>query len=535
MTTTLVETEQELRPQAEPTRSRRHPIALIVAYLVAIAAAAAMYQPWASTPFDIIDFSEFLPFLYQHDSIRERFAAFVSYFVNQGRFDLLSYLLIIWKWSFFGSNVVGWQVARFVEMCAIVVAVYLLLRRLGSERWGAAFGASLFIVAQTASQAWIRLTMGEPFGLLAIIGASLIATRYQTATRWRTSAAGIAILIALTLLAKEMLIVFVPFVLLLACTSDGSGGWQPIRLTKRNVWLAMLLGIGTLAVLIPVAVVALRASAGAYVSDYGTGAPSLDRLLYSLTVILMPVSGLLEPRLSFARLSANLILFAIVATGLLLLLSEPALKRKWSPLAVGALLLVAVGAVIYLPWPYFQNFYGLPFLLGPALLVALSITSIESLRPSWRWAAYAGCVAIFVQGASYAAHDSRSAIAARRINRVLINDLAAHSTADSVVVAMRFLPSQPWQGRGPTLGRYATAVLPGQHIPEISDALCPATLPMLRQGVGNAILVTYSSQCGAFPAPARSLRYYYTYLQWPTLTPRRDSLVVGILGPDGSK
>ena len=58
---------------------------------------------------------------------------------------------------------------------------------------------------------------------------------------------------------------------------------------------------------------------------------------------------------------------------------------------------------------------------------------------------------------------------------------------------------------------------------------------MLRQGVGNAILVTYSSQCGASPVPARALRYYYTYLQWPTLTTRRDSLVVGILGPDVSK
>jgi hypothetical protein len=137
----------------------------------------------------------------------------------------------------------------------------------------------------------------------------------------------------------------------------------------------------------------------------------------------------------------------------------------------------------------------------------------------------------------YAAHDSRSAIAARRINHVLVKDLAEHPSADSIVVAMRFLPTQLWQGRGPTLGRYAKVALPDGHIPEVSDALCLATLPMLREGVGNAALVTYSDQCGAFPipVPARNLRYYFTYLAWPSLAPKRDSLVVSILGPDGPK
>lgn len=287
--------------------------------------------------------------------------------------------------------------------------------------------------------------------------------------------------------------------------------------------------------LVPVAVVALRASAGAYASDYGTGSPSLDRLLHSIVVILFPASGPLGSHLSLAHLFANLLFLALTIAGVTLARTDSGLTRLWSSLGASALVLVAVGALMYLPWPYFQSFYGLPFLLAPALLMALAITSIERIRPSWRWAAYAACVAIFVQGASYAAHDSRSAIAARKMNRVLIGALATQPSADSIVVAMRYLPSQSWQGLGPTLGRYAKAVLPDQRIPDISDALCPATLPMLRQGVGNAILVTYSSQCGAFPMPARTLRYYYTYLQWPTLTPRRDSLVVGILGPDGSK
>jgi hypothetical protein len=531
MPATVIDTEQRTHHPVVPTRSHRLPIALILACVIGIVAAGVIYQPWKDTPFDIIDFSEFLPFLYQHDSFQARYSAFVGYFTSQGRFDLLSYLLIVWKWSIFGSSEAGWQMGRFIEMNGIVFAVYLLLRRLGAGRWGSVAGAALFVVAQTASPAWIRLTMGEPIGLLAIIGAALIATRYQDTSRWRASGTIIAALLATSLLAKEMLVAFVPFVLLLACARHESGELERLRLTRRNVWLVGLVGAGVIAVLVPVAIVALRATAGAYVADYGTGHLSPDRFIHSFMVVLLPVAGPQELHVSFAHFSGNVMFFAIVFTGLWLARGDPALRHRWSPLGVGAVVLAAVGAAIYLPWPYFQDFYGLPFLLGPALLVAIAITSIEKVRPSWRWAAYAACVAIIVQGALYAAHDSRSAIAARHINRALVSDLAEHPSADSIVVAMRFLPSQAWQGRGPTLDRYARAVLPGQRIPTISDALCPATLPMLRQGVGNAMLVTYSSQCGAFPVPARTLRYYYNYLHWPTLAPRRDSLVVGILGP----
>lgn len=531
MPATLIDPEQRTHSPLAPTRSHRLPTALIAAFLVGIVAAAAIYQPWKNTPFDIIDFSEFLPFLYQHDSFQARYSAFVGYFASQGRFDLLSYLLIVWKWSLFGSSEAGWQVARFIEMSGIVLAVYLLLRRFGAGRWGSVAAASLFVVAQAASPAWVRLTMGEPIGLLAIIGAAMIAIRYQDTQRWRAAGALIAVLLATSLLAKEMLVAFVPFVLLLACARHESGDLERLRPTRRNLWLLGLVGVGVIAVLVPVAIVALRASAGAYVADYGRGHLSLDRFIYALTVILLPGSGMREPHLSFARAAANVVFFAIVATGLWLSHTESDLRRRWSPLAVGALALAAAGAAIYLPWPYFQDFYGLPFLLGAALLLASAITAIEITRPSWRWVAYAGCFVIFAQGATSAARVSRAAIGERRINFVLANDFAAHPGADSIVVAMRYLTTQAWQGRGATLGRYARAILPDKTIPPVSDALCNATLPMLREGVGNAVLVTYSDQCGAFPVPSRTLRYYFTYLHWPTLAPQRDSLVVGILDP----
>lgn len=519
---------QDARALVPRPKSR---IAITAVGLAGILVAAIVYVPWTRAPFDILDFSEFLPFLHQHDSLWGRFEAFVAYYASRGRFNLLSYLFIDAKWSLFGGSVAGWQLARFAEMCLIVVAVFLFLRRLDLDRWGSAFGASLFVIAQTASPAWIRLTMGEPFGILAILGALLIAVRYQNTSRWRASAAMIAALLAAALLAKEMLAALIPFVLLVACTSDGDGGWRRPRMGKRDVFLVAVVAGVSLVVLVAVAIVALRASAGAFVSDYGTGLLSLDHFIHSFAVILLPVSGLFAPRYSAAQLSASLVYCVIVASGVWLSRTDPVLKRRWSPLLVGALALPAVGALIYLPWPYFQDFYGLPFLLGPAALLAIATTSIARKRPTWRWAAYAGCLAILCQGAMSAAHASRSAIAARRINVAVVGEFAKHPDADSIVVAKRYLASQAWQGLGPTLGRYARAIMPDQHIPALYDATCNATLPMLSKGVGNAMLVTYSSQCGAFPVPARTLRYYYTYLDWPTFIPKRDSLVVGILGP----
>jgi hypothetical protein len=232
-----------------------------------------------------------------------------------------------------------------------------------------------------------------------------------------------------------------------------------------------------------------------------------------------------------------LVFFVIVALGLGLAHESDALRRHFQPLALGALSLALAGAFVYLPWPYFQAFYGLPFLLCPAILLAVAITLLEELRPSWRWLMYAGVATMLSQGGVYAAHESRSAIAARMVNRALVEDITQHPGVDSVVVVMRTHPpaAQAWQGRGPTLHRYAKAVLPGRHIPSISEADCSTAIRMLGNGIGNAILVSYSTSCGTLPASTRTARWDYTYLDWPTLIPRPDSLVISIVGPDGER
>lgn len=504
------------------------------ALLLGVVAACAIYVPWARTPFDIIDFSEFLPFLTGHDSFSARLGDFMTYYASQGRANIVSYLFIVWKWALFGDSEPGWQLARFVQMVCIVAGVYLLLRRLESSRLGAAAGAALFIAARTASPAWMRLTMGEPLGLMLLIAAALIATRYQETPHWRASGLIIALLVAATLLTKEMLIAVVPFVLILAWTWRQSADSDNSIYSQRNRYVALLTVVATIAAGILVVAVAMRAQAGSYASDYSRGLLSTDHFMYNLGVILLPTARSHADGLPVMLQIGNVILFAILCLGALATRRLPLHARRWGQLALGGFALAVTGAAIYLPWPYFQEFYGLPFLVGPALLLALSITAIQRAHPSFRVsvALAAACLIALAQGALSAAHDARRSIGERKLNLALVNALGANSSVDSVVVALRRLPSQAWQGRGPTLGRYAKALYPDKPFPTISDAACRATLPMITNGPGNALLVSYSDQCGQFPVSTRSLRYYYRYIDWPNVSVRSDSLIVSILGPE---
>jgi hypothetical protein len=494
--------------------------------------AAVVYQPWINTPFDILDFSDFLATLRQNDSFTSRVTALTRQYAAQGRFNLLNYTFLAWKWSLFGWNEAAWQVARSAQMLLIVSVSYVLLRRLGAGRWGAVAGAALFIVAQTASPAWIRLPMGEPLGLMAVLGAALIATTYQGTAKWKAAGAGIAILLTATILTKELLIVLVPFVLLLACARRTGGEFLLPLFTRRNVWLVSITTGGVFAVGIPVAVIALRAPPAAYSSDYGGGTLSLGHFLYSFLSIMLPVRGLFSGEASLSSQLGNLLFLGIVLAGWLLAREDAEVRHLWMPLGMAAVSLAAAAAVIYLPLPYFQDYYGLPFVLAPAVLLALAITAIERRRRVWRWVAYAGCAVALTQGALYAAHDSRATIAARKIHRALVDDFAAHPTADSIVIAVRNVQAEPWKRRGPTLGRYARALLPNQHFPTLVDLPCSDMPFLVHGGIGNAMLVSYSTQCGGIARPARVIREDYTYIGWPVLAFVPDSLVITIAGPD---
>jgi hypothetical protein len=486
--------------------------------VLCLAIALLLYRPWEPRPFDILDFSEFLPLLTAHDSFGERVAALVRhYFMEQGRANVLSYGIIALKWTLFGGSPVAWQLARFALLLASIGGAFSLLRRLGASAAAAALGASLFLVANTASVAWTRLTMAEPLGLALMLVAAHASLTVHSAARWKRQAIVIALALTLAVLAKEMLIACVPFVLLLAMRD--SSGRMTYR-TRRVLMVVAMTAVGCAVALVPVVLAAFGATSESFTAAYGAGSftPAWYAELVSRMLLLKPV---LFP--------GNLILAVVLLTGLLV-----ALERKDRPalvLAGIALSLPLVAAVLYLPWPKFEQFYGLPYLLGLALLLAVALTQIERRWQHGKLLAYAGCVVALGYHALNAAQSARESAARQVVNARVADVLASHSRGDSVVVAMSYLVRQSWQGTGPTLQRYALAAPPGARVGAATDVPCAEGGRRYKEGLGRSVLVTFSNQCGSLPRGAVTVREHYSYLDWATLRVVHDSLRADILLP----
>ncbi|HEX6965129.1 MAG TPA: hypothetical protein VF166_04950 [Gemmatimonadaceae bacterium] len=506
---------------------------LAISAAVGVGLALAIYQPWRALPFDVRDFSEFLPLLLHNNSFAARLHAFTDYYASQGRLNILSYLFLVLKWSVFGWHSAGWQLARFVEMCGIVAGVFLTLRRMGAARAGAVAGAALFIVASTAEPSWTRLTMGEPLGTMAMLGALWLAAGYQRATRRPRDGVAIAILLALALLAKEMFVATVPFVLLVALCFEGPDRVVIPERTARNIRVVVASAIACLLVLVPVAITALRVSGERFAAQYGAAALSSDRVLHLMGVLLLPVHPAYAPRIAPLLFPANLLFVLLVIAGWALAVREPVTRDAAALLGFVALLLPLLGAIAYAPWPLFEDFYGLPFLIASAMLVALAVTYIERYAPRGTWAAYAACVVMLGYSATTTQHAARASAARQEVNDELSRALVANAYPDSVVMATRFITPQQWEGTGPTLRRYALVFHPGVTLPPIRDALCPATKPiyaaLYQDPHDRHMLITYSDECGVFPRPMQSFVRYYHYIYWPTLQRRTDSLRADLL------
>ena len=458
----------------------------------------------------------------------DRFRALVDYYASlQGRLNLFAYAFIALKWSVFGPDTAAWQLARFAQMCGIVMGVFILLRRLDTSRAAAVAGASLFISASGAAHGWYRLTMGEPLGFMLMLGAALVATAYHEASRWRPMAAAIALLLVGSLLAKEMLVGGVPFVLFIACCWRPKHAVAPLRCTPRNVWLIASTLLATAAVLLPVGVIALSARPDSFSSAYGTAAISAGRFVDILQAMLLPVYPVFQ-------FPANLLYLVTAVTGWWLVFKHSPTRRHPLTLLAVALSLPVMGAVLYLPWPKFEQFYRLPFLLGPALLLAWAVTWIQHYAARAVWIAYIGCAGIVAYSSINAQRLARTAGARQEVNAAVAGSLVAHASRDSVMVATPALLPVPqrWWGPGPSLRRYAGVMARAATLPPVRDADCLSAAALLRAGVGRAALISYSTWCGVLPHPTQTVRRQYSYIDWLTLTPRTDSLRADIFAPE---
>jgi hypothetical protein len=509
-------------PGRAATRARAATITTAAGGALLLLMALGMYRPWESQPFDILDFSEFLPLLTGSDGFIGRFTALVRhYYTEQGRFNVLTYAGLAMKWTILGDDASAWYLLRFSLMLAITGGSFALLRRLGASTIAAASGATLFLVANTASVAFTRLTMAEPLGLAMLLIASHVAAGFQSSRAWRRDAAVIAGALALAILAKEMMVACAPFVLLLATSRGADGSFGPPRVDARAIRLAVVTALACGAALVPVGLAALGASSESFTASYGT--TSLTPMWY---VELVGRMMLLQPLL----FPGNLLLAIVLLTGLTVALRHGDRRETWTRVALAASLPLT-GALLYLPWPKFEHFYGLPFLLAPAILLATALAAIDRRWPRGAWVANGAVILALLFHGLNATQGARESAARRAVNAKVAGILATSPRGDTIVVASPYRVRQAWQGTGPTLSRYAAATHAGVARRPAVDVPCTEGGRRYKFGLGSAVLVSYSDMCGSLPRTDVTVREPYSYIDWATMSVRRDSLRADVLFP----
>jgi hypothetical protein len=490
------------------------------------ALAVWLYRPWQSRAFDVLDFSEFLPLLNAAHGFPARLASLTDYYAGvHGRFNLLSYAALAAKWSWLGDHPLLWQLLRAAELLLIAAAAFMLLRRLSAGVFGAALGATLLLFSYSAALPWVRLTMGEPLGLCCALAAALLATPLDEAEPRSSTAVALAagLLLAAAVLAKEMLVLWVPAVLLIAVTRVSEG-----RLTlrrrdpvARRFGLSLLAGglLASLAVLY----VARKTSVAGYAATYGEASATLTRFgeILQRQFLPWPITGRSD---GTVMLLAALLFIGVILAGMRAGLRDPA-RRGSSVRALWlGLSLPVLGTLVYLPWPVYSPFYGYPFVFGSGVLLATALTNLRVLGGrAERWGG-AAAVAALLLGVPHAVHLARAAAAQQEVMTAVARVLPEARGAQRIVAAVAALPAQAWQGTAPSLARYAVATTPGLVLPPAQDLRCGDAGKLLTDGVSGVVLLSFSTNCGAIQGAELVIRSDYSYWQWEPPGFRRDSV-----------
>ena len=499
---------------------RRH--APLVAWAIAWCLLALfVYRPFQPRPFDVLDFSEFLPILQRASGWSEKVVELTAYYASQGRLGFTSYALLAGKWMVFGDQTVLWQLARCVQMGAVALLLYLLLRRWGATVLGSALASTLVLCSQTAAPAWVRVTAAEPLGTMVVLGAMLLASHYNASARKGTI--GIALLLSLLILSflKEMFLAAWPGVLAMSVLVSPDGTWSARRPDRSHY--ALIVSSTALIVLcaIPILYVASHAPATAYATLYGSAGVSIGDAVFSYLTILIPFVPFVYP--------ANVgVLGADLGFVLLLLIGWRLYFRNAGSLLHARLLLLfglafpLACVVAYLPWPGFQPFYGLPFIMGPAVLVAFAVTGAQ--RAGGRASVAAGFAWTMVTAVMLTSSHlhARRAEAGLRTSLGVIDALKPLAGSDSVLFAVKFMPRRSWFGLGPTLRRQA--MVAGTALPPVRDMLCDEARTRLSALAAGTVMVVFRSHCGDLAPAQQHVTFRFERFDWGRLRVVGDSV-----------
>jgi hypothetical protein len=497
--------------------------AWVVALFALTAPAWLIYRPDRERAFYVIDFAEFLPLLQNANGFFESMRALLDYYASHGRFNVIPYAFLTAKWSLFGLWSPGWQMARALLMVAVVALTYVLLRRLGASKLGATVGASIYLFAPPAIEGWVRLTMAEPLGAAITTIMSLRALDYQGATRWPVSAGVLGVGAVALILTKELMApaLLFPLGLALAVRPDGTFGLP--SWSRRNVGLVAVMAAASLLAMLPVIAVYVGASDTAYASLYGKEykSPALNLVLL--------VTGLVPFDLGS---TAGNLPWAIAVTAYLLLVvvgwraglrSNVHRARSWWLLALAVAVPLA-GIIVYSPIHWFAKFYFIPYLLGPALLLGMAATFLQSTLRSATWPAAAAAV-IALYGIGGAATEASRRDAIQRRDAFLLAFVADSTKADSVHFALPRVAFSDWGG---AMSNYAGVL--GHRWPPTRDVSCEAARGPRPSSV-TLLIVNLDSSCGLDPEDVRVIAATYRRVDWRRARIVQDSVRADVVLP----
>lgn len=464
--------------------------------LIAVVTAAVLLTFWAylpsrAVPFDILDFSEFLPLLQRHSKFGDRLYSLVEYYAGQGRANVAAYFFLVTKWELWGDWTPAWQWTRFVQMWLIIVLCYLLLRRIGTTVLGALAGSSIFMFSPSAAEGWSRLTMGEPLGTVCLLAMALLCSDSNGSALSRHKVAACIAAFLVLLLTKEMLVTaaVLPVALVAARRDVGT----PLRLNRDLRVIVIALTIAAILALAPLIAIAIRADSAAYSSAFGVSIRSVTDAFAVWLLLLFPF----DPFSTIHRFAQALITTAYVLVlfwGWRAHLKSSAHGREWEWILLGSLLLYPLMAgLIYLPWPMYNRFYGIPFLLGTAILSGVAVSALERQSQALR-AALAFAVAAWTLASAFAAaNGARRSMAARELYYAVVLDLSKETSIDSFFVASPTVPSLAWTGLGATISRYGAAL--NHSMPPARDLGCDDLPSLLGAQPTRTVVLVFSDLC----------------------------------------
>jgi hypothetical protein len=376
--------------------------------------------------------------------------------------------------------------------------------------------------------------MGEPLGTLCALLALYFVIGRPTWRRPVAMAACTGLLLALAVLAKEMLIGIVPFVTWIGLGVRAEGGLGFPKVGREDRRFAALLIVPPLLVFGACYLAATQAATQGLSTLYGGSSMQAGRFFelffrpWFLTGTRVAPAGLLVP--------GNAIFLVLLGFGLWDAARSGAGRISLLSAMGAATLLSLTMAALYLPWPYFSLYYAIPFLLGTAFLFAIAIDGLIRTGPKGKWLALGGWLLVVGATAPVTARFARTAIAQQQVDGELMPLLTRFPDADTIVVARR-IPARPaWAGTGATLRRDALATGVATSLPPALDVLCPEAYDRLRRGLGHTLLITYAHFCGELPGARATVvrRFDYIDVWWTDVSLATDSVVAQVLMADAA-